>query len=135
MPANTPTNIVIAHANNGTGDNDIKLPGTVKAVFVSASLYSDTATGVETMGVLMAKLPGGSGLLSDPNGVLDAFTQQQTFLWLRMTPRTQNFGHQFIGWVKIPPRHQIFNETDQLVWRMSMNSVYNHCTNFVYKHR
>ncbi len=132
------TEITVAHANNGTGDNDVKVASKIKAVFISASIAADTLSAADTMGVLLAKLPGGiSGSLSNPNGVLNNFTQAQTFVWLRMTPRTQNTAHNFIGWVRIPPRHQIFNEGDELVWAMSSGptATYSHCSNFVYKHR
>ncbi len=133
------TTVDVAHCESGAFDDSVDTASKVKAIFVSASLAADVVTGADTMGVLMAKIPGGLvGNLSNPNGILNGFTQQQTFLWLRMTPRTQNFAHQFIGWVKIPPRHQIFNEDDKIVWSMSVTTpgnTYSHCSNFVYKHR
>ncbi len=132
------TILAIAESNGLAGDNDMKIPATLKAIFVSASLAADTLSAADTMGVLIAKVGAGqSGSLSNPNGVLDNFTQTRTFMWLRMTPRTQNTAHNFIGWVRVPPRFQIFNEGDQLVWSMSLGptSTYSHCTNFVYKHR
>ena len=131
------TVIDIAKANNGSGDSDVAFPATIKAVFVSASLAADTLSASDTFGVLMAKIPGGAGGLSNPNGPLSSTTQSWTFLWLRMTPKTQNNAHNFIGWVKIPKRHQIFNEEDKLVWAMSSGptSTYSHCSNFVYKYR
>lgn len=137
VTAGNHTVIVIAHANNGTGDNDVKIASRIKAIFVSAALGADTLSAADTMAVAMVKIPGGTTGLSNPNGPLSDFTQQQTFLWLRMTPRTQNDAHNFIGWVKIPKRHQIMNEGDELVWSMSSGptSTFSHCTNFVYKHR
>ncbi len=133
------TVVDIAHCETLGNDDSVDTGSVIKAVFVSASLSADVLQAADTLGVLMAKIPGGLiGTLSNPNGVLSGFTQNLTFLWLRMTPRTQNFAHQFIGWVKIPPRHQIFNEEDKLVWSMSITSVgntYSHCSNFVYKHR
>jgi len=131
------TTLEVADADNGLADASVKVASRIKAIFVSASLGVDVIGGADTFGVLMAKLPGGLQVsLSNPNGVLNNFTQQQTFLWLRMTPRSQNFAHQFIGWVKIPPRHQIMNEADTIVWSMSAGpSAYSHCSNFVYKHR
>ncbi len=133
------TTVDIAHCETISNDDSVSTGSKIKAVFISASLAADAVTGADTMGVLLAKIPGGLiGNLSNPNGVLNGFTQQQTFVWLRMTPRTQNFAHQFIGWVKIPPRHQIFNEEDKLVWSMSVSTpgnTYSHCSNFVYKHR
>ncbi len=131
------TVIDIAKANNGSGDSDVGFPCTIKACFVSASLAADTLSASDTFGVLMAKIPGGASGLSNPNGSLNSQTQAWTFLWLRMTPRTQNTAHNFIGWVKIPKRHQIFNEEDKLVWAISSGptSTYSHCSNFVYKYR
>ena len=137
VTASFATVIDVADADNGSGDGDIAFPSTVKAVFVSASLAADTLSAADTFGVLMAKVPGGASGLSNPNGPLNNQTQSWTFLWLRMTPRTQNTAHTFIGWVKIPKRHQIFNEGDKLVWSMSSGptSTYSHCSNFVYKYR
>ena len=133
------TTVDIAHCDNASLDDSIKAASKIKAVFVTASLFADIESDAATMGVLMAKIPGGLiGNLTNPNGALSSFTQQQTFLWLRMTPRTQQTAHNFIGWVKIPPRHQIFNEDDKLVWSMSITvptGTYSHCSNFVYKHR
>ena len=133
------TTVDIAHCDNGTLDDSVQIASRIKAIFVSSAVYSDTPTDADTMGVLIAKIPGGLiGNLSNPNGALSSFTQQQTFLWLRMTPRPQATAHNFIGWVKIPPRHQIFNEDDKLVWSISIISpsgTYSHCSNFVYKHR
>ncbi len=127
----------IANANNGSADGDVGFPCTIKAVFVSSSLAADTLSASDTFGVLMAKIPGGASGLSNPNGVLNNQTQSWTFLWLRMTPRTQNTAHNFIGWVKVPKRHQIMNEGDKLVWAISSGptSTYSHCSNFVYKYR
>ena len=133
------TTVDIAHCDNGTLDDSVQIASKIKAVFVSASVSSDIAAGPETMAILMAKIPGGLiGNLSNPNGALSSFTQQQTFLWLRMAPKLPTSAHNFIGWVKIPPRHQIFNEDDKLVWSISAatpSGTYNHCSNFVYKHR
>jgi len=131
------TVIDIADATNGSGEDDVGFPSTIKAVFVSASLAADTLSASDTFGILMAKIPGGATGLSNPNGPLNNQTQSWTFLWLRMTPRTQNTAHNFIGWVKVPKRHQIFNEGDKLVWAMSSGptSTYSHCSNFVYKYR
>ncbi len=138
ITAGTNSDVVIADSDNGTNNNSVKSASKVKAVFCSVSLAADTLSASDTFGVLLCKVPGGLvGNVSSPNGVLNSFTQSITFMWLRMTPRTQNTAHNFIGWVKVPPRHQVFNEGDTLLWRSNSGptSTFSVCANFVYKSR
>lgn len=131
--------VTIADADNQQNDNSMSLRSRLKAVFISSSISSETPDGAFQMGVMLIKVPGGLvGNISNPNGALNDFTQQNCILWIRMSPKDAANAHNFVGWYKIPRRHQIFNESDILQWRMSLitpGTTWSHCSNFVYKWR
>ncbi len=127
-----------AHADGLSADESIGIPGRIKAVFVSSSLAPEAIAVGSTLAVGLLKSPG-DALFSgtNPNAILSNVTQQHMILWYRMMPTREDAALKFIGWVKIPKRHQIFNEGDSLRWNMSVTSVgfdWSHCSNFVYKH-
>ncbi len=105
------------------------------SIFVDGPLVNTAFMGI----ALLKAIGGATGSFSNPNGVLSNFTQQQTFLWIRMTPKNIFSAHNFVGWVKIPKRHQVFNEGDSLVLNTSISytigETWSQCANFVYKWR
>jgi len=133
------TEVTIANCDNLATDNSVGFGSTIKAIFISSSVFTSIGSDASTMAIQLVKLDGNTtSALSNPNGTLNPFTQNMSIFWFRMTPRTQNFAHNFIGWLKLPRRRQIFNEGDTLIWRMSViipSGDWSHCSNFVYKWR
>jgi len=141
LPSGTNTNIVIAEANDGLGDNDIGVPGRVKAIFVESAISVDTLGIGGLMAIAFVKDIGGTQFAAlNPNGVLSNQTQQQMMYYVRMSPSQSNNPFRLYGWLKIPKRHQIFNEGDLLRQVINVITVggsadYSHCTTHIYKHQ
>ncbi len=138
VPSGTVSSVIVADADDGILDDSVGVPGTVRAIFVSASIGVGTLVAGATMAIWLGKdIGGGQFPTMDPNTVLANVTQQQTIYWLRMQAHPTTNPMKFVGWLKIPRRHQIFNEGDRLRWNMNVTNAgqdYDHCTNFVYKH-
>lgn len=136
-------NIIVAQSDNGIADNSMGIPATVKAIYVMSSMSLDSISveGGTSAVALVKDIAGSMFAALNPNGALSNTTQQQCIYWFRMSPgRATDSPMRHIGWIKIPKRHQIFNEGDNLRWVMSITSItpsidWGHCSNFVYKHR
>ena len=136
-------NIIIAQSDNGIADNSMGVPAVVKAIYVMSSMSLDaiSAEGGTAAVALVKDIAGSMFSALNPNAALSNTTQQQCIYWYRMSPgRATDSPTRHIGWIKIPKRHQIFNEGDNLRWVMSITSItggidWGHCSNFVYKHR
>ena len=134
----TSTRITFAVADNGSADNSIHFPGKIKAVYVTGACATGTLVAGATMAAILVKDVGGAQFAAlNPNGTLSNLTQQQTIFYTRMSLHSSSNPLKFVGWIKIPRRHQIFNEGDELVWVYQCTNVgsdYEHCTTFIYLH-
>ncbi len=141
LPSATTTIINVATSNDGTGDADIGIPGKVKAVMIQSAISVDTLGIGGLMALALLKDIGGDMFDSfNPNSVLTNTAQQQMIYYIRMSPSQSNQPFKLFGWMKIPRRHQIFNEGDQLRYFINVITVggsadYSHCTTFIYKHQ
>jgi len=135
------SNVVVANANDGNLDQDVKFPSRIKAVYIMSSFGTDSISqGGATGACCLIKDVGGSQFAAlNPNAALSNVTQNQMIYWFRMEPgRVSDSPIRHIGWQKIPKRHQIFNEGDLLRWVMNIVNPaidWSHCSNFVYKYR
>lgn len=140
-PSGTSINLVVVESNGGTGDNDVGIPARVKAIFIESSISVNTLGIGGTMALAIVKDIGGTSFAAlNPNGVLSNITQQQMFYFIRMSPSQSNNPFRLFGWLKIPKRHQIFNEGDSLRHVMNVVTVggsadWEHCTTHIYKHQ
>ncbi len=141
LPSGTTTSISVAVSNDGSADSSIGIPGRVKALMIQSAIYVDTLGIGGTMALAILKDIGGLQFLGfNPNGVLSNLAQQQMIYYIRMSPSQANQPFKVFGWLKIPKRHQIFNEGDALVYKLNVVTVggsadYSHCTTFIYKHQ
>ncbi len=141
VTSGTTTEIVVADANDDINDSSIGVPGKVKAIFIQSAVYVDTLGIGGTMALALVKDIGNTMYTGfNPNGVISNPHQQNMIYYVRMSPSQANQPFKLFGWLKIPRRHQIFNEGDRLKYFINVVTVggsadYSHCTTFIYKHQ
>ncbi len=142
IASGTSANIIVAKSDGLANDNSVGIPAIIKAVYVMSSMSQNfiSTTSPLTACCLIKDIGGSQFAALNPNAALSNVTQNQMIYWFRMNNgRLSDSQIRHIGWIKLPRRHQVFNEGDILRWVMNGSNPdtanWEHCSNFVYKHR
>ncbi len=142
IASGTSSNVIVANCNDGNLDQDVKIPCRIKAVYIMSAMAAEFISTTSSLAAacLIKDVGGSSFAALNPNAALSNVTQNQMIYWYRMlNGRSADTPTRHIGWIKIPKRHQIFNEGDLLRWVMNCSNpdtaTWEHCSNFVYKYR
>lgn len=132
LAAATQGSIQLAVADDGTADNSVKFPSRIRQVYIEFAFFGAAAsinTGHRVTWALV-KNPGGVYTTAD----IDTFNLEASNLVGQIIRagqmRTGNGAEQryvFAGYIKIPRRHQVFNESDNLQLFVKGGSVSQIC--------
>lgn len=139
------TNYNLAVASSGAHPDGISIvewPSRIKAIWVDyTGVFDVTPAAVLQAVCLLRKNPGtqfGVPSAANMTGIGNSGFAANVIFSLQGAPGTNLGGEnfRFRGWLKIPPRHQVFNESDSLQWITYMGTnTHTDCLLSTYKWR
>lgn len=126
----------LAVASKGSfGANNVDYPSKIKAIYLEFSIVTNLAESSARVSWAIFKNPGQIYTIAQMSpSNLEGTNLTGSVIRAGQMQTPPNGAYAFAGWVQIPRRHQVFNETDTLTLVANAATASTACGICIYKH-